>query len=116
MTARAIVTPAGEIEVLEGEDPLRDYAETSVERRAVARLAAQRNAGDLILFGAYDREKDHCIRFDDQVGAHGAMGGRQFWPFAMAAPGLIPDDYSIEDPLDLNPLLRRYSEGRSTID
>jgi len=112
MRGRALVTPGGEIEVLEGEDPLRDYAETAVERRALAHLARQHNAGDMILFGAYDPHRDVCICFDDQVGAHGAMGGRQAWPFLMTAPGLIPDDHVINDPLDLHPLLRRYTAGR----
>jgi hypothetical protein len=116
MHGRALIMPDGEMEVLEGDDPLHDYAPSSIERRAVVHLARQSNAGDLILFGAYDPERDSCICFDDQVGAHGAMGGRQSWPFIMAAPGLVPDDYPIEDPLDLHPLLRRYSEGRSTID
>jgi hypothetical protein len=113
---RALVMPDGELELLEGEDPLRDYAETKVERRAVAHLARQRNSGDLILFGAYDPERDLCICFDDQVGAHGAMGGGQGWPFILSPPGLVPADYVIEDPLDLYPLLRRYSEGRAHID
>ena len=116
MTGRALVTPAGEIEVLEGDDPLLNYAQSNVERRAIAHLARQPNAGDLILFGAYDPVTDRCICFDDQVGAHGAMGGAQGWPFVMAAPGLIPDDYPIEDPLDLHPLLKRYSEGRQVIE
>lgn len=116
MDGRALIMPDGEMEVLEGEDPLRDYAANEVDRRAVAHLARQPNAGDLILFGAYDPNKDVCICFDDQIGAHGAMGGRQSWPFVIAAPGLVPDDYVINDPMDLHPLLRRYSEGRSTID
>ncbi|MGQ0561384.1 MAG: hypothetical protein ACT443_05865, partial [Gemmatimonadota bacterium] len=64
--------------------------------------------GDLILFGAYDPARDYCICFDDQVGAHGAMGGRQFWPFILTQPGLIPADHQIEDPLDLHPLFKRY--------
>ncbi|MGH7469499.1 MAG: alkaline phosphatase family protein [Longimicrobiales bacterium] len=116
MNGRALVTSEGDLEVLEGEDPLRDYAESRVERRAIAQLVAQHNAGDLVLFGAYDREKDQCICFDDQVGAHGAMGGRQSWPFLMAARGLVADEYTINDPLDLHPILSRYSEGRTTID
>jgi type I phosphodiesterase/nucleotide pyrophosphatase len=116
IAGRALITPDGELELLEGEDPLRDYAESQVERRAIARLARQPNTGDLVLFGAYDRARDQCICFDDQVGAHGAMGGRQFWPFVLTPPNLIPDQYPIEDPLDLHPLLRRYSEGRTTID
>ena len=62
----------------------------------------------MVLFGAYDPELDYCICFDDQVGAHGAMGGRQFWPFIMTPPGLIDESVSIEDPLDLHPLFKRY--------
>jgi hypothetical protein len=113
---RALITPDGELEVLEGEDPLRYYAESVVERRSIAQLARQQNSGDLILFGAYDPEKDSCICFDDQVGAHGALGGRQAWPFIMARPELVPEDLKIEDPLDLYPLFARYSEDRGWID
>jgi hypothetical protein len=105
---RALITPAGEAEVLEGADPLAGYTNTNAERRAIVHLAQLPNSGDIILFGAYDTEEDQCICFDDQVGAHGALGGRQFWPFIMTAPGLVPKDHRIEDPLDLHPLFRRY--------
>ncbi|HSJ09834.1 MAG TPA: alkaline phosphatase family protein [Longimicrobiales bacterium] len=109
LRGRALVTPAGEIEILSGEDPLECYAQTAVERIAVAKLATMSNAGDLILFGAYDPEQDICVCFDDQVGAHGAMGGRQSWPFIMTPRGLVPEDYEINDPIDLHPLFRRYT-------
>ncbi|HUF49815.1 MAG TPA: alkaline phosphatase family protein [Longimicrobiales bacterium] len=106
---RALLTPAGELEILSGDDPLRDYAEQTVDRRAIAQLAVMRNAGDMILFGAYDADADLCVCFDDQVGAHGAMGGRQSWPFLMTPRGLVPHSYTIDDPLDLHALFRRYS-------
>jgi hypothetical protein len=106
---RALITPAGEAEVLAGEDPLIPYADTVVERRAIVHLGTLENAGDLVLFGAYDRERDLCVCFDDQVGAHGALGGRQFWPFLLSAPGLVPADQPIHDPLDLHPLFLRYA-------
>jgi len=109
MHGRALLTPNGEIEILDGEDPLLHYAPGPVQRRAIAQLAQQPNSGDIILFGAYDPERNLCICFDDQVGAHGALGGAQGWPFIMAPPGLIPEDYNIEDPLDLHPLFRRYT-------
>jgi hypothetical protein len=105
---RALITPDGECQLLEGSDPLPAYAPGEVERRAIVHLAQLPNAGDLVLIGAYDPESDVCICFDDQVGAHGALGGRQFWPFLMTPPGLVPRDYRITDPLDLHPLLRRY--------
>jgi hypothetical protein len=105
---RVLITGAGEAVLLAGESPLTHYAPTAVERRALLHLAQLPNAGDLVLFGAYDPERDLCICFDDQVGAHGALGGRQFWPFIMAPGGLIPPEHIIEDPLDLHPLFRRY--------
>lgn len=108
---RVLVTPGGEAVLLSGEDPLTPYASTDVERRAIVRLVQLPNAGDLVLFGAYDPISDVCVCFDDQVGAHGALGGRQFWPFILSEPGLIPDDYRIEDPLDLFPLFDRYRQA-----
>jgi hypothetical protein len=112
LRGRALVMPDGSMELLSGVDPLRDYASSDVDRRAIAELAAMRNSGDLILFGAYNAEQDCCICFDDQIGAHGAMGGRQSWPFLLTPRGLVPEDYTIEDPLDLHPLFRRYA-GRT---
>lgn len=105
---RALVTAHGEVEVLSGSDPLGDYAPGIVERKALLHLVRLQNAGDMVLFGAYDPEKDLQICFDDQVGAHGALGGRQFWPFLLTSPGLVPARYPITDPLDLHPLFARY--------
>jgi hypothetical protein len=105
---RALVTVDGEVEILTGEDPLAPFAPERVERRALLHLVRLPNAGDLVLFGAYDPEQDLQICFDDQVGAHGALGGRQFWPFILTSPGLIPERYPITDPLDLHPLFARY--------
>jgi hypothetical protein len=109
LRGRALIMPDGSMELLSGVDPLHEYASSDVDRRAIARLAAMRNSGDLILFGAYDAELDSCICFDDQIGAHGAMGGRQSWPFLLTPRGLVPEDYTIDDPLDLHPLFRRYT-------
>ncbi len=114
----AIVTgAAGQVHIdrtgrrtrLTGTDPVDDYAATDRERAEIVRLARLDNAGDLILFGAWDPRENRCICFDDQVGAHGAMGGAQYWPFLLTPPGAIPEDVVIEDPLDIHPLLARYS-------
>jgi hypothetical protein len=105
---RALVTADAEVEVLTGQDPLEVYAPGTVERRALLHLVRLPNAGDLVLFGAYDPIQDLQICFDDQVGAHGALGGRQFWPFFLSGPGRVPDRYPIHDPLDLHPLFARY--------
>ncbi|MGH7446479.1 MAG: alkaline phosphatase family protein [Longimicrobiales bacterium] len=111
LRGRALVMPDGTMEILSGDDPLRDFASSDIDRRAIADLAAMRNSGDLILFGAYDAEQDFCICFDDQIGAHGAMGGRQSWPFLLTPRGLVPEDYEINDPLDLHPIFRRYTKA-----
>jgi hypothetical protein len=105
---RALVTADGDVEVIAGHDPLAVYAPGAVERKAILHLVRLQNAGDLVLFGAYDPVEDIQVCFDDQVGAHGALGGRQFWPFLLSAPGLVPDRYPIRDPLDLHPLFARY--------
>lgn len=105
---RSIITGKGDLEVLTGEDPLEVFAPGKVERDAILHLVHLENAGDLVLMGAYDPEKDLQICFDDQVGAHGALGGRQFWPFLLTRPGLVPRSYPLGDPLDLHPLLARY--------
>jgi hypothetical protein len=109
LRGRALVSPNGEYEVLSGEDPLPPYAPGILERKALVHLAQLPNSGDLVLFGTYDPHKDLCICFDDQVGAHGALGGRQFWPFLMTPPAVVPPDYRVHDPLDLHPLFRRYT-------
>jgi hypothetical protein len=105
---RALVTGNADVEILTGDDPLAPFAPGTLERKALLHLVHLPNAGDLVLFGAYDPEKDLQICFDDQVGAHGALGGRQFWPFFLSAPGLVPPRYPIDDPLDLHPLFARY--------
>lgn len=109
---RSMISCDGEYYILSGRDPLEPYGSGEIERRALLHLAQQPNAGDLILFGAYDPERDLCICFDDQVGAHGALGGRQFWPFLLSQPGAVSPDYRIRDPLDLYPLLARYRAWR----
>ncbi len=115
LRGRALVTPTGEVEVLTGQDPLIGYATTAQERREIARLAHCSNAGDLVLFGAYDPARDECVCFDDQVGAHGALGGNQAWPFLLTPPGLVPPDHIIDDPLDLHPLFRRYRSASAEV-
>ena len=105
---RTLITADAHLEGLEGEDPLAPFAPGEAERKAILHLMGLENAGDMVLFGAYDPERDIQVCFDDQVGAHGALGGRQFWPFFLSAPGLVPERYEIRDPLDLHPLFARY--------
>ncbi len=54
----------------------KDIALSSIER-----FCKFNNAGDLILFGKYDGRR--IINFENQLGAHGGIGGKQNMPFAV---------------------------------
>jgi len=76
----------GVVTVLDGANPLAPYGIDALTVEAIEALVRQPNAGDLVLFGAYDGYE--IVSFDDQVGAHGSAGGDQVWPF-MIAPGSL---------------------------
>jgi hypothetical protein len=64
----------GVVEVLDGGNPLTPYGTDPLTVRAIESLVRQPNAGDLVLFGAYDGYE--IVSFDDQIGAHGSAGRR----------------------------------------
>ena len=103
----------GEITIVEGDDPLAPYDAGPLARRALQRMGAWPNTGDLILFGRYADGQIVC--FDDQVASHGCLGGPQFWPFI-----LLPTDPRFEgllltDPRDLYHLIfEPYHRGEDT--
>jgi hypothetical protein len=104
---RAVIV-AGTLEVLAGENPLAPYGGEAYVIRAVHDLVAQPNAGDLVLFGAYDGYD--IISFDDQVGAHGSAGGDQAYPFLITPPTCDVADARLEDARDIHrAILGRYA-------
>ena len=103
----------GELEVLDGTNPLTPYGTEPPLVRALERLVRQPNAGDFVLFGAYDGYE--TVSFDDQVGAHGAAGGDQAYPFLIAPTALGLEHETIEDARDIHRvLMSRYAsvDGR----
>jgi hypothetical protein len=101
----------GELEVLDGTNPLTPYGTEPPLVRALERLVRQPNAGDLVLFGAYDGYE--TVSFDDQVGAHGAAGGDQAYPFLLAPAALGLEQQTIEDARDIHRvLMSRYAGAR----
>jgi hypothetical protein len=96
--------------VLEGSNPLEPYGTEPALLRAVEYLVRQPNAGDLVLFGAYDGYE--TVSFDDQVGAHGAAGGDQTYPFLLAPALLGLERETIDDARDVHRvLMSRYAAG-----
>ncbi|MDO8500661.1 MAG: alkaline phosphatase family protein [Gemmatimonadaceae bacterium] len=99
----------GAVRVVEGRNPMDPYGTESYVVNAVEYLATQSNAGDCILFGAYDGYD--IVSFDDQVGAHGSAGGDQVYPFIIAPSWLGLADETLEDARDIHrAVLLRYSD------
>src|SRR5436190_9304756 len=95
-----------------GDNPLEPYGTEPLLARAVERLVRQTNAGDLVLFGAYDGYEIVC--FDDQVGAHGSAGGNQLRPFLIAPRSLGLQSATLEDARDLHgALMTKYATPTS---
>ncbi len=106
-TGKAILAN-GSARVLEGANPLEVYGSERYVVNAVESLVKQWNAGDCVLFGAYDGYE--IISFDDQVGAHGSAGGDQMYPFLMAPKWLDVRSEILEDARDIHrAVLKRYS-------
>ncbi len=106
-TGRAIIAD-GQLEVLDGINPLERYESTEQVVRAVEHLVSQSNAGDVTIFGAYDGYE--IVSFDDQIGAHGAAGGNQLHPFLIAPAYLELDNARLDDARDINgAVLKRYA-------
>jgi hypothetical protein len=88
------------LEGLEGANPVERYGMEPCVLRAIASLVRQPNAGDIVIFGAYDGYD--IISFDDQVGAHGSAGGDQVWPFLVTPPQVDVSRERIEDAKDIH--------------
>ena len=105
----------GVVTVLEGTNPLEVYGADPLTVGAVESLVRQPNAGDLVLFGAYDGYE--IVSFDDQVGAHGSAGGDQMWPFLIAPESLGIANERIDDARDVHRvIMTKYARTATVAD
>ena len=79
---------------------MEPYCTQSYVLSAVEYLVNQHNAGDCVLFGAYDGYD--IVSFDDQVGAHGSAGGDQVYPFLITPRWLEASSAVLEDARDIH--------------
>ena len=101
----------GVLTVLEGKNPLEPYGADPLTVGAIESLVRQPNAGDLVLFGAYDGYE--IVSFDDQVGAHGSAGGDQVWPFLIAPESLGIAGARLDNARDVHRvIMSRYARPR----
>lgn len=68
------------------------------------RLNSFERSGDLVVFGAYDGDKQ--VNFEDQVGGHGSIGGDQLHPFLLVKRAWGFDVSAVTNASDLHPMLR----------
>ncbi len=102
----------GQLDVISGENPLEVFGTEPYELRAVESLVKQPNAGDCVLFGAFDGYD--IVSFDDQVGAHGSAGGDQVYPFIISPERLGLSAESLEDARDIHrTILARYAAANA---
>jgi len=105
-SGRARITD-GVLEVIDGQNPLEPYGASVNVVRAVEHLVQQPNAGDIIIFGAYDGYE--IVSFDDQIGAHGAAGGQQVFPFVIGPSHLDLETARLNDARDIHSaIMSRY--------
>ena len=102
----------GELESVSGENPLEIFGTEPYVLRAIESLVHQPNAGDCVLFGAYDGYD--IVSFDDQVGAHGSAGGDQVYPFLISPERLGLGAEVLEDARDIHrTILARYAAANA---
>jgi hypothetical protein len=102
----------GQVENISGENPLEIFGTEPYVLRAVESLVSQPNAGDCVLFGAYDGYD--IVSFDDQVGAHGSAGGDQVYPFLISPERLGLAAETLEDARDIHrTILARYAAANA---
>ena len=110
-SGRAILRD-GQVENIDGENPLEIFGTDPYVLRAVESLVGQSNAGDCVLFGSYDGYD--IISFDDQVGAHGSAGGDQVYPFIISPARLGLASEVLEDARDIHrTVLARYAAANA---
>ena len=75
-----------------GIDPLARFGTNAAE--GLRRLDAMAECGDLVIVSMFDPESGEVAPFEDQVGSHGGLGGRQGDAFI-----LHPSSWRIEGPV-----------------
>ena len=108
------VIVGGSYEVVAGESPLEPYGTESYVVAAIEELVRQPNSGDVVLFGAYDGYD--IVSFDDQVGAHGSVGGDQVYPFLITPAKIDVAGERLENARDIHrAIMSRYAVPRESI-
>jgi len=89
-----------------GEDPLEVFGPHSAE--ALGRVDGFANAADIVVIGPYDQESGEVVSYEDLVGSHGGLGGRQQEPFLLHPVDLSIGDAPLVGAPAVHDVLRRW--------
>jgi putative membrane protein len=74
---------------VEGDNPLAKFGKHAAVH--LRRLDSFNNVPDILLVSMYDTEKDEVAAFEELIGSHGSVGGKQSNPFI-----LHPSEWDLE--------------------
>ncbi len=92
---------------VKGTNPLNCYEDTHFAYEEIMSLLDRQDSGDLIVFSRYSN--NFTINFEEQLSAHGGMGGNQNNAF-FACPADRAGDIKIETIRDLYGIFIKYHE------
>ena len=92
-----------ELAAKEVDAALACYDDPQVLHAQLSRLNSFSTAGDLIMFGAFERDRQ--VNFENQLGGHGSIGGEQLHPFVLAKREWAIDTSSVRGAHELHPVL-----------
>ena len=87
---------------------LARYDDPEILLAQLSRLNSFRNAGDLLVFGAFIEGKQ--VNFENQAGGHGSIGGEQLVPFVLAKKDWNIDTSGVNGAHELHPILVRLRD------
>ena len=89
-----------------GIDPLVTLGPHAAE--SLRRIDAFDNVGDLCVIGPYDEVTGEIVSYEELVGSHGGLGGRQGEPFLLHPAGLSIGEAPLVGAPAVNAVLRRW--------
>ena len=93
------------------DDVLARYDDPRILRDQLARLNSFEASGDVVLFAAFDGERQ--VNFENQAGGHGSIGGEQLHPFILARDAWGIDTSRVTGAHEIHPILCRLRDRLS---
>ena len=99
-------------DTFEGKNPLENFGKNAAKH--LKELESYPCIGDIMLNSFYDTEWDEVAAFEELVGSHGGLGGKQNEPFLMYPAKFDPEGEikEIEDVTGIYKLLKKWSMNR----